>query len=453
MLFAMHPGVSEGEAYALTSPAAMQRSVSLILAHPAAFSILSALTFGTVAFVQWMVASFAFLAVLQYALANPFSVSALMNALPFLALVWLIMLTVVKPIGEGAIVSATFQAAQGEVAVRRAWSAVLEVLEALIGVRLVVLAFTLLPAALVISAGFLIALAGNLFEVLMPFVLLIGAITALVGNALVGRFRAFAVPLIVRDRLAWREAMRRSAALVREARPHLRRHLLLSNAISAALPALVLGLVVLAFALALVVTPEALPQMIILALAAFGIAVAIAALAEAWTQVVRTVVFLSTVQSADQAAAQPNVTPMPAPAPSLSVATAQPASSPRSTLLPRWEAPLDQLTPGQRLSFYYEKVRRHGETAHDLNEMAAALMEIGDWWGAQSWLNRARTLDPRNADVVLNLATLHYRRRDYDAARDLLREYLRLETNPEKLARVQRSDMLRALLTDESENA
>ncbi|MDW8394976.1 MAG: tetratricopeptide repeat protein [Anaerolineae bacterium] len=135
--------------------------------------------------------------------------------------------------------------------------------------------------------------------------------------------------------------------------------------------------------------------------------------------------------------------PTPAPTPT-STPSAQPVA------LRGWEGvDPDKLSPGQRASYLFERMRIEGESARLLNDLGLAFMEIGDIGGAVDVLRRARALDPTDADIAFNLALAYRQRRDLESARQMMREYFRLETNADDLARVRGLTFLRDILPDQ----
>jgi cytochrome c-type biogenesis protein CcmH/NrfG len=136
--------------------------------------------------------------------------------------------------------------------------------------------------------------------------------------------------------------------------------------------------------------------------------------------------------------------------PTPSVPTSSPQSVPGSPHHSTdWKAvDLAKLTPAQRVGVLFNRIRVEGENAQMLNDLALALMEIGDWGGALDALTRARTIAPTDPDVVYNLMVLYRERRDTMAARRMMQEYLRLETDPNELAAVRNNPRFKDLLPE-----
>lgn len=109
---------------------------------------------------------------------------------------------------------------------------------------------------------------------------------------------------------------------------------------------------------------------------------------------------------------------------------------------------LDKLTPAQRVGVLFNRLRAEGESAQTLKAMALALREVGDWGGALDSLTRARNVAPRDPEIAYNLMVLYLERRDMTAARQMMQEYLRLETEPNKLAALRNNPNFKGLLTE-----
>jgi hypothetical protein len=151
------------------------------------------------------------------------------------------------------------------------------------------------------------------------------------------------------------------------------------------------------------------------------------------------------VSSASNATSPPAGVEQPA-SPVAQPAPSAPGSPYRSA---DWKAvDLAKLTPGQRVGVLFNRIRAEGENAQMLNDLALALMEIGDWGGALDALTRARAIAPTDPDVVYNLMVLYRERRDTTAARRMMQEYLRLETNPDELAAVRNDPRFKDLLPE-----
>ncbi len=109
---------------------------------------------------------------------------------------------------------------------------------------------------------------------------------------------------------------------------------------------------------------------------------------------------------------------------------------------------LDKLTPAQRVGVLFNRLRAEGESAQTLKALALALREVGDWGGALDSLTRARNVAPRDPEIVYNLMMLYLERRDMTAASRMMQEYLRLETEPNKLAALRNNPNFKGLLTE-----
>lgn len=107
---------------------------------------------------------------------------------------------------------------------------------------------------------------------------------------------------------------------------------------------------------------------------------------------------------------------------------------------------LAALSPGQRVGVLFNRVRYEGENPQLLNDLGLAYADLGDYGGALDALTRARALAPRDADIAFNLAQVHLGRKDVNAAREMLQEYLRLETDPAEVARVRETPRFQQLL-------
>jgi len=105
-----------------------------------------------------------------------------------------------------------------------------------------------------------------------------------------------------------------------------------------------------------------------------------------------------------------------------------------------------RMTPAQRVSLLFKRMRAEGETSETLTEMAFALYEVGDWGGALDAFTRARTLDPNNPRTAYGLMVLYYERRDLATARQMMQAYLRLETSADALQATRNNPRFRDLL-------
>lgn len=120
--------------------------------------------------------------------------------------------------------------------------------------------------------------------------------------------------------------------------------------------------------------------------------------------------------------------------PSASPSEGQAAAPPVVTGEPTGD--LSTLTPAQRASVLFRRLRTEGPSAELLNELGLAYQQIGDTYGALDALTRARTLAPNDAVISYNLAIVQRTRRDYGAARHAMADYLRLEKDPDERERV-----------------
>jgi hypothetical protein len=127
----------------------------------------------------------------------------------------------------------------------------------------------------------------------------------------------------------------------------------------------------------------------------------------------------------------------PPPAPAEKIGIGIPANVDMSTL-----------SPGQRIGVLFNRIRNEGASAALLNDLGMAYMDIGDQGGAMDSFNRARELDPNDADVVYNLMLLAMQRKDTNSAKQLMRDYLRLETNAGDVERVRNDPRFRDVLPE-----
>ena len=104
------------------------------------------------------------------------------------------------------------------------------------------------------------------------------------------------------------------------------------------------------------------------------------------------------------------------------------------------------LTPAQRISALFKRLRAEGENAEILNQLGLAYQEVGDLFGAQDSFTRARALAPDNPQYAHNMALLQKDRRDLPAARQAMSDYLRLETNSAERQKVIENPALKELL-------
>ncbi|MCS7056217.1 MAG: hypothetical protein NZM18_08635 [Thermoflexales bacterium] len=143
--------------------------------------------------------------------------------------------------------------------------------------------------------------------------------------------------------------------------------------------------------------------------------------------------------------------PQPSGAPTASLASAAAAPSAPHAARPgmNWrDVDLAKMTPGQRVGVLFNRLRVEGESAQTLKEMALALKEVGDWGGALDSLMRARAIAPSDPSIAYNLMLLYRERRDMTAARRMMQEYLRLETDPNALAAVRSNPRFEELLSE-----
>jgi hypothetical protein len=105
-----------------------------------------------------------------------------------------------------------------------------------------------------------------------------------------------------------------------------------------------------------------------------------------------------------------------------------------------------RMTPAQRVSFLFKRIRTEGETPELLMEMGFALYEVGDWGNALNALTRAHELSPKNPRIVYGLMMLYHERRDLTLARQMMQTYLQLETDPEALRSTRNNPRFRDLL-------
>jgi hypothetical protein len=106
------------------------------------------------------------------------------------------------------------------------------------------------------------------------------------------------------------------------------------------------------------------------------------------------------------------------------------------------------LSPGQRIGVLFNRIRNEGASPALLNELGLAYVDIGDTSGAMDAFTRARELNPNDADVAYNLMLLNVQRRDMNGARQLMHEYLRLETNAADVERVRNDPRFKDVLPE-----
>jgi hypothetical protein len=122
---------------------------------------------------------------------------------------------------------------------------------------------------------------------------------------------------------------------------------------------------------------------------------------------------------------------VPQPAPSLSLESAP------------YTAPL---TPAQKIGVIYGAMRTQGESPRLLTELGKAYQQVGDLGGALDALTKARALAPYDANIAFNLATLYRDRKDLNSAREMMAEYMRLETDLNDLAQIRANPNFRDLI-------
>jgi hypothetical protein len=109
---------------------------------------------------------------------------------------------------------------------------------------------------------------------------------------------------------------------------------------------------------------------------------------------------------------------------------------------------MNTLSPGQRIGVLFNRIRNEGASAELLNELGMAYMDIGDTGGALDAFNRARELDPNDADVAYNMMLLALQRKDTNSAKQLMLDYLRLETNAGDVERVRNDPRFHEILPE-----
>jgi hypothetical protein len=158
------------------------------------------------------------------------------------------------------------------------------------------------------------------------------------------------------------------------------------------------------------------------------------------------------------APAEPVTVPSPVPVPPTQVVTPAPAAVVTPTLATvttsvtapstASEPPLESLSPGQRIGVLFNRLRTEGDNPQVLSDLGLAYLQVGDLYGAAEALTRARTLAPADADITYNLMLVQLERRDTNAAKALMGEYLRLETNADDLAIVRNNPRFKSLLPE-----
>lgn len=110
--------------------------------------------------------------------------------------------------------------------------------------------------------------------------------------------------------------------------------------------------------------------------------------------------------------------------------------------------PLESLSPGQRIGVLFNRLRTEGDSSQVLSDLGLAYLQVGDLYGAAEALTRAHALAPADADITYNLMLVQLERQDVNAARVLMSEYLRLETNADDLAIVRNNPRFKGLLPE-----
>ncbi|MCS6846355.1 MAG: tetratricopeptide repeat protein [Anaerolineae bacterium] len=304
--------------------------------------------------------------------------------------------------------------------------------------------------------------------------IVIGAIVVSVVLAINWAFRA---PAIVGEGVDGLQGLRRSAAVARGSRWLIFwRYILLFilEFVVSAAPALIVSSVVLVGVLALMqeATPgninfnlTVLPGFVAVFMVITAVSVIGSLLLTPFRIVFTTLNYLDLrVRKENLAALLASAAARPAEEPVAAVLAAPPSGAARmpgaSPISPQpapgapqpsasWQnVDLAKLTPGQRVGVLFNRIRAEGESAHALKELALALKEVGDWGGALDSLTRARAIAPNDPDVAYNLMVLYRERRDMTAARRMMQEYLRLETDPNALAAVRNNPRFKDLLPE-----
>lgn len=104
------------------------------------------------------------------------------------------------------------------------------------------------------------------------------------------------------------------------------------------------------------------------------------------------------------------------------------------------------LTPAQKIGVIYGAMRTQGESPRLLTELGKAFQQVGDLGGALDALTKARALAPYDANIAFNLATLYRDRKDLNTAREMMAEYMRLETDSNDLAQIRANPNFRDLI-------
>jgi hypothetical protein len=104
------------------------------------------------------------------------------------------------------------------------------------------------------------------------------------------------------------------------------------------------------------------------------------------------------------------------------------------------------LTPAQRIGGLVAQLKRDGETAPVLVDLAGEYERVGNTGSAIETLLRARKLNPTDPTVSLDLARLSNAKGDLDHARAFMADYFKLETDLERLRGVRDTAAFQPLL-------
>ncbi|MCW1970762.1 MAG: tetratricopeptide repeat protein [Anaerolineae bacterium] len=104
------------------------------------------------------------------------------------------------------------------------------------------------------------------------------------------------------------------------------------------------------------------------------------------------------------------------------------------------------MTPAQKIGVYFTRLRNEGPSVSLLSDMGACYFEVGDIGAALDAYSRARALNPNDATTAFNLLQVHIRRKDTNSAREMMSEYLNLETNENDKQRVMSNPAFRPFL-------
>ncbi len=105
------------------------------------------------------------------------------------------------------------------------------------------------------------------------------------------------------------------------------------------------------------------------------------------------------------------------------------------------------MTPAQRISLLYPRLRSDADNPALHNELGMAYQQVGDLYSALDSFNRARALAPRNAEYAYNLALLQRARKDMASARRALADCLQLQTDAAERQKVLDDPALQDLVT------